>query len=291
MPTQRQMQAFIATIDCQSMRGAADKLGISQPSISKHINTLEREVGKPLFERKRGARISLSRDGQALEMEIRELHARSKRLSQGASNPDQPKEITLYIRHFLYSMIEDRLLEFGDLSDATKIVFEPVGSTMPILETIAREKDAAAFVRLTSIATHADVEGHLISVDPCSLYASTAWFDTLADESDALKQATIFLPGTGDLHWWMYNQLIHAGVDDSQIDNTSWHPAAVLKKTLAGDGATVFLDEHVKPHVDAGKLKALDLKLGPLFLQLLTNSQMPKSLATELSTRIKTSLL
>lgn len=287
MPTQRQLEAFITTIDCKSMRGAADKLGISQPSISKHICALEREVGKTLFERKRGAAIALSREGEAIQAEIRELHARSERLKRGATGTEFPREITLYIRHFLYSSIEDQLLEFGDLADATRVMFEPVGSSLPVLDIIARQENAAAFLRLTSIPANPDIDAQLLSVDTCSLYASTAWLDTLEDESEALQQATIFLPGSGDLHWWMFNQLIHEGVDESQIGITSWHPAAVLKKTLAGAGATVFLDEHVKSYVDEGRLKALDLRLGPLFLQLLTNARMPKTLAAELRERVR----
>ncbi len=46
-----QLDAFIAAADCGSFSRAADMLNVAQPSLSNRIQSLEREVGQPLFER------------------------------------------------------------------------------------------------------------------------------------------------------------------------------------------------------------------------------------------------
>lgn len=46
-----QLDAFIAAADCGSFSRAADLLNVAQPSLSNRIQSLEREVGQPLFER------------------------------------------------------------------------------------------------------------------------------------------------------------------------------------------------------------------------------------------------
>ncbi len=54
-----QIEAFIAAADSGSFSRAAELLSVAQPSLSNRIQTLEREVGQPLFERMgRGVRLT-----------------------------------------------------------------------------------------------------------------------------------------------------------------------------------------------------------------------------------------
>jgi len=61
----QQLRGFCAAVDTGSISRAADELGLSQPSISLQIQSLERELGVTLFER-RGPRITLTPDGALL---------------------------------------------------------------------------------------------------------------------------------------------------------------------------------------------------------------------------------
>lgn len=47
----RQLEYFIEVVDCGSISAAAKKLYISQPSLSRIITSLEKEMGKPLLQR------------------------------------------------------------------------------------------------------------------------------------------------------------------------------------------------------------------------------------------------
>jgi len=45
------VRSFLAVLDAGSLMGAARKLGAQQPTLSRHVAELERQIGAPLFER------------------------------------------------------------------------------------------------------------------------------------------------------------------------------------------------------------------------------------------------
>lgn len=68
----KQLRAFLTAADEASFSRAADRLYISQPSVSQLIRSLEREMGVELFARN-GPRIEISPEGQALVDLVRPL--------------------------------------------------------------------------------------------------------------------------------------------------------------------------------------------------------------------------
>lgn len=61
--TTDQLEAFLAVAEFKSYRAAAEKLYLSQPSLSSRIQALERELGTTLFNRN-GRGVVLSEKGQ-----------------------------------------------------------------------------------------------------------------------------------------------------------------------------------------------------------------------------------
>jgi DNA-binding transcriptional LysR family regulator len=59
------LKAFVEVADSGSFSAAAERLHLTQPAISKRIATLEKRIGKPLFDRV-GRRIALTDAGGAL---------------------------------------------------------------------------------------------------------------------------------------------------------------------------------------------------------------------------------
>lgn len=59
------LRSFCLVAQYRSMTVAAERLGLSQPAVSLHIQTLERELGEVLFER-RGSSLTLTPAGTAL---------------------------------------------------------------------------------------------------------------------------------------------------------------------------------------------------------------------------------
>src|SRR5437870_2576221 len=61
----QQLRGFCYAARSKSISKAAEKMSLSQPSVSLQIKALENELGARLFER-RGPRIELTHDGQQL---------------------------------------------------------------------------------------------------------------------------------------------------------------------------------------------------------------------------------
>lgn len=74
----KQIRAFCQVVSCGSITQAANKLFLSQPSITLQIQALERELNTVLFER-RGPTLKLTPDGEA-------LYSLSAPLVQGMDN-------------------------------------------------------------------------------------------------------------------------------------------------------------------------------------------------------------
>ncbi|WP_041840740.1 LysR substrate-binding domain-containing protein [Actinoplanes friuliensis] len=61
----QQLRYFLAVVETRHFTQAADSLGVSQPTLSKQVHTLEETLGAPLFERVRGA-VGLTAAGETL---------------------------------------------------------------------------------------------------------------------------------------------------------------------------------------------------------------------------------
>src|SRR3954469_212032 len=61
----QQLAYFVAVAETRHFTRAAQRSHVAQPSLSKQINVLERELGAPLFRRARG-NVTLTAAGEAL---------------------------------------------------------------------------------------------------------------------------------------------------------------------------------------------------------------------------------
>ncbi len=85
----RQLQVFVETVAAGSLRGAAERLHLTQPAASMALAEMERLVGAPLFDRLRG-RLRLNPRGRELlplAQELLERHAEFARAAAGAGGP------------------------------------------------------------------------------------------------------------------------------------------------------------------------------------------------------------
>jgi DNA-binding transcriptional LysR family regulator len=63
--TLQQLAYFVALADVRSFTGAADAVGVAQPTLSRQLRALEDELGSPLVQRSRGA-VTLTAAGEAV---------------------------------------------------------------------------------------------------------------------------------------------------------------------------------------------------------------------------------
>ncbi len=82
------IQAFVAVADQGSLSAAARHLGVSQPTLGRHVHAMEDAVGAPLFRRKpRG--MALTTLGAQLLDPAREMSEAASRLSLVAAGESQ----------------------------------------------------------------------------------------------------------------------------------------------------------------------------------------------------------
>ena len=65
LPSLSGVEAFVAVARAGSVKAAAEGLSLSSPALSRRLQSLERFVGKPLFERRHHA-LALNADGERL---------------------------------------------------------------------------------------------------------------------------------------------------------------------------------------------------------------------------------
>jgi DNA-binding transcriptional LysR family regulator len=90
------LRVFLAVAECEHITHASEELALSQPAVTKTIQSLEREVGLELIER-HGRRISLTYAGRVLHSHARRIFAVEREMEEAlASLRDVEKgEVTL----------------------------------------------------------------------------------------------------------------------------------------------------------------------------------------------------
>lgn len=81
------LQAFVAVVDTGVFSAAAERLHLSQPAISKRIQSLEATLERPLFERQ-GRRVRPTEVAERLLPEAREILARLRAIEQQIADLD-----------------------------------------------------------------------------------------------------------------------------------------------------------------------------------------------------------
>ncbi|WP_019592555.1 MULTISPECIES: LysR family transcriptional regulator [unclassified Thioalkalivibrio] len=82
------LQAFVAVVDTGAFSAAAERLHLTQPAISKRIQSLEATLQRPLFERQ-GRRVRPTEVAARLLPEAREILARLHAIEQQVADLDQ----------------------------------------------------------------------------------------------------------------------------------------------------------------------------------------------------------
>lgn len=122
--TFRQLEYFVAAGEAGSIRGAAEAIAISQPSISAAIAHLERELGLQLFVRHHAQGLSLTPAGRRLLHEVRLLLDRAEGLHAVAAEVSEQLRGRLALGCFvtLAPMILPELMQgFAELVPGAEI--------------------------------------------------------------------------------------------------------------------------------------------------------------------------
>lgn len=156
--TLNQILYFNTLADCKNMGQAAEKLFISQPSLSVSLAKLEKELGISLFSRK-GHRMELTAEGEAfwehvkkVLKELDETKVHMRRLAENRETMIRLGCITPLLRHYF----PERMRAFLQKPENGHVRFE--FSTANTAELIRRLKNGLFDFLLCSKSSDEDVE-------------------------------------------------------------------------------------------------------------------------------------
>lgn len=292
MPTARQLEIFLAVIDHGSIRSAADHLDISQPSISKQIFALEKNVGALLLDRHRGSKAIPTKAGADFVNLARQAIAVQKKMLPDQTPTKFPGTVVVMMRQHLYTEITPWIEEQKLPGRATELQFQIVNDDIDPFTLPHQFPDRIVLVRSPDIQSRTDVCAKLLAREKCSLYASPACADAhrAEDPGSVPNTLPILIPSSGLLTQWQIDHLRLAGFVDEQMVRVPPFISVILRQTLAGRGASVFMDNHVSSHLQRGELVTLQNDIAALYLQFLWHRSLDPVLASEMCTTIATLL-
>jgi DNA-binding transcriptional LysR family regulator len=260
--TIRQLEVFVeAARDC-NFRKTADRLGISQPSISNQIRALEQWAGGALFHRSRGMTPRLSSKGTAFLEHAQQLLASGRRL-RTQDELQARKEPTRFRvaagPYLLDHYIRPALPRFLAQHDDVVLDFLPPGAAKNMrLAVRSGEADVAVFTAARSARRLAGAE--LVCETPCSLYGNVRFARLAAKAPQRIASLPFILPPEAtEAERWMLATLKKAGIEPQSVIARSQFADVIADMVIDGRGIAILFDEHMAPHVRAGRVQ----RLGP----------------------------
>lgn len=263
--TFRQLHIFAEAAKDENFRVTADRLGISQPSISKHIRALEHKTGGRLFDRDRGSSARLSPLGREM------LDQALLLLREAGKVPtvrDADKGASL-IRVAAGSYITDQLLrillpEYYSVEEMPNLELFAASPGKEMIQLLREGKIDLAFytgdpIEETGFTTE------IIQHVTMGLYVSADLARALS-RFKTLSEAPIIMPLSGSgAELWMKDALKGASISPGNIAARSQFPSVVRDLVLKGKGMALLYDDEAANMIAEGKVVRLQVEFEPTF--------------------------
>jgi DNA-binding transcriptional LysR family regulator len=247
--TRRQLEVFCAAaVDC-NFRDTADRLGMSQPAISSHIEALERSLGRKLFIRRRGTTPVLSEEGKTLLQTARQTLELDRQMSRGFGG-DEKQHVAVGLRHHLLetvvrSAIPSFIAAYSDIDLDLRVTDE-----VAEMFRLVRSGQLDAAVYRGELRADANLMFRTAKPSPCSIYAAPALARWIEAGRVSLDDAPFMLfPDNPRGRSWINQRLDEAGINPRNIVLRSQFPDVILQWAIEGRGIALLLDATVPPGV------------------------------------------
>ncbi len=261
----RRLSVFKAVVDLGGFNLAADRLGIAQPSVGAHIKALERQLGQPLFYRRRGIRSRLTKAGETLYAYAVEVLEKSRQASLTLTElrSTGSSEIALAAQRAVSQYFLPRYLaSFSKLRPDVRLVTR-TGTTEDVFELVRSQAvDMGLFPALGPVA---GISSQLLFNEPLVLLVAPS--HPLARRSRIEPRELArhpFVCGLKDSHYFRMidSVLRRIGVPQYEVAMELQDFAAVKEVARHGGGIACEMQGCVQAELDAGHLVALPLS-GP----------------------------
>ncbi len=267
--TFRRLEVFVAVAEDGNFRKAAERLGISQPSVSSQIKSMERYLGYQLFERHRGALALLSAQGRSFLAQARDLVAAQNALTSARLGGTRlvPLQLKVLIGPLLLERcVEPGLAAFRHANPHIDLQVQPFSSGTDA-EAAFHRGEADVMLYTGALPDCSDGEtAEVISRISCSLYGAPALVRPVLQGQRALDELPFLLLAEHfRITQWTLDQFARKGVIPRQI--VSPRPQSLdhlLQMVLAGRGVGMFFDIEIASHMRSGRVLPCGPALDPV---------------------------
>jgi DNA-binding transcriptional LysR family regulator len=260
--TFRQLEIFVAAASDCNFRRTADRLGVSQPSISNQIRALEGHLGHSLFERRRGSPPTLSEEGQMFLEKAKELVMGRQEMEQQGSSARGGRGIRLAVTAgplLLDVYIRPRLSAFCEAHPNIQLDFVPLHPTRGAVPMVlGGEVDLAVFTG--DYVADERLQAEVVNTVGVSIYASPALAKRAQKPGAKISDLPFIMPPDEFKPTrFMWRILKEAGFEPKNIIARSQFPDVIANMTLEGRGVAVLFDHHAASGLADGRI----VKIGP----------------------------
>jgi DNA-binding transcriptional LysR family regulator len=264
--TFRRLEVFVAAADDGNFRKTADRLGISQPSVSAQIRAIEAQLGYALFDRRRGASSTLSSEGRDFLSRARDLVKAEGDLAaeRHASPRAQASILKVSVGPILLeTRVKPALPGFHERYPSIALEFLPFNPSSDGEQAI-RSGAIDVLLYTGGPPEKARTKTEIVTQVNCSVYGAPGWAERLAGrETDLSALPFITPPKHYRICQWFEAQLASIGIRPRNIVARPPYMDVVLQMVVAGKGVAVLFDEHAAQYLSRGQLRVI----GPTSMQ------------------------
>ncbi len=247
--TLRQLEVFIAAAQDCNFRRTARRLGVSQPTVSGRIRSIETYLGYDLFDRSVGASPQLTQRGRAFIAKAQQLVSGATQLSGSPRSEGAGSTLRLKIVIGPW-LLANRVMPAlpGFCYDNPGIVgdFEPIGLTTEGRELVGSgEADICLYTGDAPQAGGLEIEN--LASTGCSIFGSPDLCTRIKPTPEAISAAPFIMPPEHHpAALWMRTRLAGIGVSPKNIVARTQFSDQVMQMMAQGRGLSVFFDEFVE---------------------------------------------
>jgi DNA-binding transcriptional LysR family regulator len=256
--TFRRLEVFVAAARDGNFRRTAERLGISEPSVSAQIHALENHLGCLLFDRRRGATSTLSEDGVLFLARARDLLSAEEELAASRNEPEpiEPAILKLSVGPILLeARIKPALAEFHERNPNISLEFVPFNST-DVSERAIRTGviDGLLYTGGPPPQTRSHTE--ILTRVSCSVYGPSSVDVKATRPPGGFTELPFVMPPKHyPLSKWFEAQLASIGQRPRNVVARPPYMEVTRQMVMSGQGLAVLFDEHAADYVESGQLK------------------------------------
>ena len=269
MTTARQIEIFVKVAELGSVRLAAEAMDVSQPTLSKHLKALERQLGGLVFDRHPGRRLVLSPLGRQVLADARRSLTAHQRIGVLARQSAPEASPVIFVRSFMSGQVRrhyDALLAGGIPASARFVLVDDRE------DLLAHVRQTAGSLGILRSGTSPEPEGLQLTVlrtEPVSLYAAPGLAAQWTSGNVQAQDLVYYDPSPNGLGDGWGNRLLElAGLAAIEHQPAPQFIEIVFDKVLRGEGIGLFLDWHAREAVESGQLARMGPDSQPAYLLL-----------------------